>query len=87
VTVLQDASQDRDRARRRTRVLTDWCGRGAEGLDPQTAYRSVSTAVARTTPATGHRLLPPISRCSWPPGRGPARPRRLCRDDDGPTRA
>ncbi|WP_433060633.1 ricin-type beta-trefoil lectin domain protein [Dactylosporangium sp. CS-033363] len=44
-------------------VKVDWCGGSAEGLDPQAAYRAISTAVAQASASTGRKLL--LSICNW----------------------
>jgi hypothetical protein len=44
-------------------VKIDWCGGDAEGLDPQTTYQAISSALAAATAATGHPLV--LSICEW----------------------
>ncbi|WP_369220970.1 ricin-type beta-trefoil lectin domain protein [Streptomyces sp. R39] len=44
-------------------VKVDWCGGDAEGLDAATAYKSISSAVADATAATGRPLT--LSICNW----------------------
>jgi hypothetical protein len=44
-------------------VKVDWCGGNAEGLNPQTAYQSISDSIARATAQTGRPMV--LSICSW----------------------
>ncbi|HEY4172337.1 MAG TPA: ricin-type beta-trefoil lectin domain protein, partial [Rhodopila sp.] len=44
-------------------VKVDWCGGNAEGLDAATAYRAISTSVARATAQTGRPMV--LSICNW----------------------
>lgn len=44
-------------------VKVDWCGGNAEGLDPRTAYTSISDSIARATAQTGRPMA--FSICSW----------------------
>jgi hypothetical protein len=44
-------------------VKVDWCGGSAEGLNPETAYRSISAAVAQAAATTGRPLV--LSICNW----------------------
>ncbi|WP_030437624.1 glycoside hydrolase family 27 protein [Actinoplanes subtropicus] len=44
-------------------VKVDWCGGNAEGLNPQTAYTSISDSIARATAQTGRPMT--FSICSW----------------------
>lgn len=44
-------------------VKVDWCGGSAEGLNPRTAYQSISDAIARATAQTGRPMV--LSVCNW----------------------
>ncbi|MFF4544987.1 ricin-type beta-trefoil lectin domain protein [Streptomyces sp. NPDC001406] len=44
-------------------VKVDWCGGDAEGLDAATTYKSISSAVAKASAATGRPLT--LSICNW----------------------
>lgn len=47
-------------------VKIDWCGGKVEGLDPQTTYTAISTALAAATATTGHPMV--LSICEWGEG-------------------
>jgi alpha galactosidase A-like protein/ricin-type beta-trefoil lectin protein/alpha galactosidase C-like protein len=44
-------------------VKVDWCGGNAEGLDAPTAYRAISSSIARATAQTGRPMV--LSVCNW----------------------
>ncbi|GJF28860.1 alpha-galactosidase [Kitasatospora sp. NE20-6] len=44
-------------------LKVDWCGGQAEGLDPESTYRRISTAVAQATAITGRPMT--LSLCEW----------------------
>jgi Alpha galactosidase A/Ricin-type beta-trefoil lectin domain/Alpha galactosidase C-terminal beta sandwich domain len=44
-------------------VKVDWCGGNAEGLNPRTAYQSISDSIARATAQTGRPMV--LSVCDW----------------------
>ncbi|WP_405013904.1 RICIN domain-containing protein [Kitasatospora sp. NBC_01539] len=44
-------------------LKVDWCGGQAEGLDPESTYRRISTAVAQATATTGRPMT--LSLCEW----------------------
>jgi Alpha galactosidase A/Cellulose binding domain/Alpha galactosidase C-terminal beta sandwich domain len=44
-------------------VKVDWCGGNAEGLNPQSAYTSISDSIARATAQTGRAMT--FSICDW----------------------
>jgi len=44
-------------------VKVDWCGGDKEGLDAQTAYQAIASAIAKATKQTGRELT--LSVCNW----------------------
>jgi hypothetical protein len=48
-------------------VKVDWCGGDVEGLNPQTTYQAMRTALDAATAATGHPMV--LSVCEWGKGK------------------
>jgi hypothetical protein len=44
-------------------VKVDWCGGNSEGLNPQTAYQSISDSIKKATAQTGRPMV--FSVCDW----------------------